>query len=161
MNSGIFKFNFCIRILKTSSIFAKILRDAYLSKGVFWRLIITKLPPLRWVYIAISAAGLTLRLDPRETIKSALPPIKYPRNKFYISRLSPKLIMLSFKSPLHYGSSHFLPVLWSLNFEAVLTLKSLIYPLLHVSQISKFWFPWSSMILPEGIPLFRWSPSIF
>jgi hypothetical protein len=56
---------------KTSSILAKILREAYLSKGVFCKLIITKSCPFSAVYFAISAAGLTLKLDPRDSIKSA------------------------------------------------------------------------------------------
>ena len=64
-------FNLGIRISKTSSIFANILKEAYLSKGVFCKLIITKSCPLSEVYLAISAAGLTLKLDPRESIKSA------------------------------------------------------------------------------------------
>ena len=74
MKSGILKFNLGIKISKTLSIVAKILSDAYLSNGVFYKLTITKSCPLSAVYLAISAAGFTLRLDPKESIKSAWSP---------------------------------------------------------------------------------------
>ena len=76
-------------------------------------------------------------------------------------RFSPKLMIVSWSSPLHSGLSHLRPVKWSCTFWAVLTLKSRIYSFLHLLHISKFVFPWSSASYPGGTPLRRWSPSTF
>jgi hypothetical protein len=68
------KLSFFIKISKTSSIFALILILAILSRGVFYKLIITNAPPFNPVVAAILAAGATLKLEPIASIKSAFSP---------------------------------------------------------------------------------------
>jgi len=72
---------------------------------------ITSDPPYFAVKAAISAAGVTLKLEPIASIKSAFSPLWNPYSYISSFKFSPKFIMLSSKGPLHFASSHFLPVL--------------------------------------------------
>ncbi len=70
-------------------------------------------------------------------------------------------MIVSIRSPLHNGSSQFLPVLCSWTDYAFLTRKSLKYSFPHYVHKSIFVFPWSSAIISGVIPLLRWRPSTF
>jgi hypothetical protein len=85
--------------------------EAYLSKGVFYKLTITKFFFLFPTKAGISAAGVTLNEDPIAKHKSAFSAYSNPSLISLSGKFSPKLMILSIKSPLHFGSSHFLPVL--------------------------------------------------
>lgn len=153
--------NFSQSLTMISSHFAWITKAAYASNGVFYKLHMTSLPPFRAVYLGMSQAGDTQQDVPIIIHKSALSQFVKPASNSSVGRFSPKLIMESSKSPLHSGSSHYLPVLWSLTFWAFLTLKSLMYYHWHLLHFSKFVFPCSSAILWAGMPDFQCNPSTF
>ena len=58
----------------------------------------------------MSAAGVTVKLEPIERQRSASSPSWNALVSSSSGRLSPKATIVSFKCPLHLGSSHFLPV---------------------------------------------------
>ena len=107
---GIGILSFCINLSITLSINACIFKLDKPSKGVAYKLTITKSPPLLAVPSGIFAAGVTLRDEPRHNCKSALLDSLNPKVISLSGRFSPKLMIESNSSLLHFGSSHFLPV---------------------------------------------------
>jgi len=144
LNGGISRLSLSNSIWMTVSQKAWIHIAALRSRGVFYRLTTTSLPPRSATSAGMSAAGVTRRLDPMAMQRSAWPAYWNPALMMREFRFSPKLMIVSWSSPLHSGLSHLLPVKWSCTFCAVLTLKSRIYSFLHLLHISKFVFPWSS-----------------
>jgi len=78
VNGGISISRYFITLIITSSISALILIVAIESKGVFYKLTITKGFPLLATSSGIYAAGVTLRLDPNTRHRSAYSPHFYP-----------------------------------------------------------------------------------
>ena len=58
----------------------------------------------------MSAAGVTVRLEPIARQRSAFSPSSVALVNSSSGRSCPKLIIVSFRGPIHFGSSHFLPI---------------------------------------------------
>lgn len=131
-----------------------------LSKGVSYKFTTTSYffsPTI----LGISAAGVTVRLLPKTKHISDYQECVKPFSISFSGKFSPKLIIESFNSPLHFQLSHFLPVKWSCTFLAVLVLKSRIYFLPHFLHISILVFPCNSANFSGGKPDLLCKPSMF
>lgn len=111
---------------------------ASLSRGVFCKFTITRFFLFLATVSGMLAAGVTRKLDPSTRHKSAYFDSANPFFSARSGKFSPKFTIVSSKSPLQFGFSHNLPVMWSLTKIACLVQKSLKYFLLHLLQISRF-----------------------